>query len=176
VFLPLNSQAKHDVKLDQWRGHKLSKEAVHLLERLTGQDAVGINSDWLKLQPWLSDNLAHDWEDESRCWADEASVRLDALLEGCLSGILSRITESPVHADFTFVQLADEKLVSDPPSLDYHFPADKGVILDCYPRSRTLFFRAGARLVVALRAVRRGRHGLRRARLREAECGRNAHG
>jgi hypothetical protein len=48
--------------------------------------------DWLQLQPWLSDKLAHDWEEESLVWADEITVMFDALLERCLPDMLNCIT------------------------------------------------------------------------------------
>ncbi len=37
------------------RLQQLSDVAVSLLQRLTGWENVGINAEWLKLQPWTSD-------------------------------------------------------------------------------------------------------------------------
>ena len=42
-------------RLQQLKAHKLSDVAVSLLQRLTGSENVGINAEWLKLQPWTSD-------------------------------------------------------------------------------------------------------------------------
>jgi len=140
VFLPVNDSLQTDSNMpEQWRGHKLSKEAVTLLQRLTGHDAVDFQAGWLQLQPWLSDKLAHDWEEESLVWADEIAVTLDALLECCLSDMLNCITRLSSSSDFTFADFADDQLVSDPPSQDNVALSDASVIFDCYPRSRTLF-------------------------------------
>jgi hypothetical protein len=66
VFLPINDQAKElGNGLDQWKGHRLSKQAIDVLERLTGPNAVSIRAGWLKLRPWLIDTLAQDWEEKS---------------------------------------------------------------------------------------------------------------
>jgi hypothetical protein len=42
-------------RLQQLKAHKLSDVAIQLLQRLTGPENVGINAEWLKLQPWTSD-------------------------------------------------------------------------------------------------------------------------
>jgi hypothetical protein len=136
VFLPVNDQVKPDVnRLDDWIGHKLSQEAILLLKRLTGQDAVGIQADWLKLQPWLSDDLAQDWEEE----ADQGAVTLNKLLDRCLPDMLNCMMKLPSSSDFSFAEFSDDQLVSDPPSQDILGRSDASVIFACYPRSQTLF-------------------------------------
>jgi GTPase SAR1 family protein len=140
VFLPVNDQVKPDVnRLDDWIGHKLSQEAILLLKRLTGQDAVGIQADWLKLQPWLSDDSAREWEEESLVWAEEDAVTLDSLLKRYLSDMLNCLAKLPSSSDFCFANFANDELASDPPSQDILARSDASVILDCYQRSRTLF-------------------------------------
>jgi hypothetical protein len=140
VFLPVNDRLKTDKnRLDQWIGHKLSQEAILLLKRLTGQDAVGIQADWLKLQPWLSDDLARDWEEESPVWAEEDAVTLDSLLKRYLPDMLVCITRLPACSDFCFAKFANDELASDPPSQDVLARSDASVIRDCYQRSQTLF-------------------------------------
>jgi GTPase SAR1 family protein len=140
VFLPVNDKMKSDNNhLDQWRGHKLSHEAISLLQKLTGKNAVGIQADWLKLQPWLSDQYAQDWEEVSLEWADQDAVTLDALLKSSLPDMLKCVTKLPSSAEFSFAEFADDELASDPPSQNALVRSDAAVIINCYPRSRTLF-------------------------------------
>ena len=37
--------------------------ALQLLQRLTGLENVGIDAEWLKLQPWRSDAEGEHWEE-----------------------------------------------------------------------------------------------------------------
>ena len=70
VVLPVDDRCKETPSLlTQVKGHKLSSTAISLLQRLTGVENVGINAEWLKLQPWLSDAEGEDWEETSRPWA-----------------------------------------------------------------------------------------------------------
>jgi hypothetical protein len=48
-------------QLNQLKAHKLSDATVSLLQRLTGVENVGINAEWLKLQPWMSDAEGEDF-------------------------------------------------------------------------------------------------------------------
>jgi hypothetical protein len=85
VILPADDRCKEAAtKLQQLKAHKLSDVAVSLLQRLTGSQNVGINAEWLKLQPWLSDAEGENWEETSQPWAgpcEGKSVELKQLLE-----------------------------------------------------------------------------------------------
>ena len=51
----------------QLKAHKLSDVAIQLLQRLIDTENVGINAEWLKLQPWTSDAAG------SSAWAPRGS-------------------------------------------------------------------------------------------------------
>jgi GTPase SAR1 family protein len=134
VFLP---QPVMPSRLEHIKGHKLSAEALELLRRLT---RVGSNADWIKLQPWRSDELGEDWEEESVSWAEESPAEVDELLKnGVVADILASMATSYQSADFEFKTYEDEELMSDPPSQDPRTPSDVSAIRSCYPRSQIVF-------------------------------------
>lgn len=72
-------------------------------------------------------------------WAEQDAVTLDALLEQSLPDMIKCMSQSPRSIGFTFANFSDDELASDPPSQEPLVPSDTTVILDCYPRSQTLF-------------------------------------
>ncbi len=85
VILPADDRLKvAPTQLQQLNAHKLSDAAIELLQRLIGTENVGINAEWLKLQPWMSDAEGENWEETSQPWAgpcEVKSVELKKLLE-----------------------------------------------------------------------------------------------
>jgi hypothetical protein len=100
---------------------------------------IGSNADWIKLQPWRSDELGEDWEEESVSWAEEKPAKVDKLLEKSLSEILVCMATSQPSAGFEFFNYQAQDLVSSPPSLEYLVPSDVSAIRSCYPRSQIIF-------------------------------------
>jgi hypothetical protein len=138
VFLPVDDRIQvQPTSFGHLKGHKLSREAITLLERLTQNCAF--DADWIKLQPWCSDELGLDWAEQSVSWAEETPVEVDELLESSLSKILVCMATSHPSAQFKFFKYPYQNLVSSPPSLEYLVPSDVFAIRNCYPRSQIIF-------------------------------------
>jgi GTPase SAR1 family protein len=136
VFLRCDDRIKdRPSQMDELKGHRLSKEAILLLNRLTDQYAASIRPDWLKLQPWLSDELGADWEETSSVWADQATVSAGDLLATSFPVITACMAAPLPITDSGFVNFTLEELVASPPSQEYLTPSNVAVIRQCYPLS-----------------------------------------
>ena len=139
VFLRCDDRIKAcPTRLDELKGHRLSDEAIALLKRLTDQYAASIRPDWLKLQPWLSDEQEAEWEEASCVWAEQTAVSADELLATSFPVIMACMTAPPEVVDFTFFNPTQEQLAAHPPSQDYLAPGDVAVIRQCYPLSHAV--------------------------------------
>jgi hypothetical protein len=151
VFLRCDDRIKErPTQLHELKGHRLSGEAIALLKRLTDQYAASIRPDWLKLQPWLSDERGADWEDRSRVWAEEPAVAAGELLAASFPVIMACMSAPLDLADFTFFNPTIDELSSHPPSQEYVTPSDVAVIRECFPLSSALLSEQDTAAVVHL--------------------------
>jgi hypothetical protein len=136
VFLRCDDRIKaRPGRLDELKGHRLSDEAISLLKRLTDQYAASIRPDWLKLQPWLSDELGADWEETSSEWAEQAAVSAGDLLASSFPVITACMAAPSAMDECRFFDFTPEELIASPPSQDYLTLSDVSVIRQCYPLS-----------------------------------------
>ena len=139
VVLPVDDRCKDaPTQLKQLKGHKLSDVAVSLLERLTGTENVGINAEWLKLQPWRSDAEGENWEETSQPWAgpcEGKSVVFEQLLDGlCVDVQAAAQAAAPPYPLSAFANVKDHELQSLPPSQEFQTPCDPRVLESVYPQ------------------------------------------
>ena len=149
VILPVDDRCKDDVtQLKQLKGHKLSDIAVSLLQRLTGSQNVGINAEWLKLQPWRSDAEGENWEETSQPWAgpcEDKRVELNQLLKNLTVDVQAAVLAAcPAHDEFAFTDVEDVELQSVPPSQDYLTPSDTALLRSAFPQLLQEFTEAEA--------------------------------
>ena len=120
------------------KGHKLSSTAISLLQRLTGVENVGINAEWLKLQPWMSDGEGENWEETSGPWAgpcEGKSVELQQLLESLCVDVKTAVQcACPAFPLSALNNTDDSVLQSQPPSQDYLTPSDAAVLRSAFPQ------------------------------------------
>jgi hypothetical protein len=139
VILPVDDRSKQaPTRLQQLKAHKLSDAAISLLQRLTGPENVGINAEWLKLQPWTSDAEGENWEETSQRWAgpcEGKSVEMKQLLEGLCGDVQAAVVAAaPAHPLSAFVNVKDHELQSLPPSQDYQTPSDAALLRGAFPQ------------------------------------------
>jgi len=155
VILPVDDRSNHvPTQLVQLRAHKLSDMAVLLLQRLTGTENVGINPEWLKLQPWTSDAQGENWEETSQPWAGPCEgkrVELQQLLEDlCFDVQVAVQATGPAHPLSAFKNVKDHELQSLPPSQDYQMPADAALLRCTFPQLLHNFSEAEAVRIMLL--------------------------
>ncbi len=139
VFLRCDDRIKErPTQLHELKGHRLSGEAIALLKRLTHQYGASIRPDWLKLQPWLSNEQGADWEERSSVWAEEPAVSVGELLTVSFPVIMASMSTPSDIADFTFFNPTEDELSSHPPSQEYLTPSNVAVIRECFPLSEDL--------------------------------------
>jgi hypothetical protein len=100
---------------------------------------VGINAEWLKLQPWTSDAEGENWEETSQPWAgpcEGKSVELKQLLEGLCLDVQAavQIAAPSLHPLSAFTNVKDHELQSLPPSQDYQTPSDTALLRCTFPQ------------------------------------------
>jgi hypothetical protein len=149
VILPADDRCKEaPTHVEQLKAHRLSDAAVDILQRLTGPENVGINAEWLKLQPWMSDGEGENWEETSRPWAgpcEGKSVELKQLLEGLCVDVQAAVqADCPAHSLSAFVNVKDHELQSLPPSQDYLTPPDTALLRSSFPQLLQHFSEADA--------------------------------
>jgi hypothetical protein len=149
VILPADDRCKIAPTLvEQLKAHRLSDKAVELLQRLTGSATVGINAEWLKLQPWMSDGEGANWEETSGPWVgpcEGKSVELKQLLEDlCIDVQAAVLTNRPAHPLSAFTDVEDRLLQSLPPSQDYLTPPDTALLRRSFPQLLQHFSEADA--------------------------------
>jgi hypothetical protein len=150
VILPVDDRNSKQVpnQLVRLKAHRLSDAAVDILQRLTGPENVGINAEWLKLQPWMSDGEGENWEETSRLWAgpcEGKSVELKQLLESLCHDVQAAVqTDRPAHPVSAFVNVKDHELQSLPPSQDYLTPPDTALLRSSFPQLLQHFSEADA--------------------------------
>jgi GTPase SAR1 family protein len=150
VILPVDDRSKQaPTRLEQLKAHRLSDAAIQLLQRLIGTENVGINAEWLKLQPWTSDAEGENWEEMSQPWAGPSegkSVELKQLLEGlCLDVQAAVHTAAPSpHPLSAFANVMDHELQSLPPSQVYLSPPDTALLRSTFPQLLQSFAEAEA--------------------------------
>ncbi len=155
IILPADDRCKQvPTRLQQLKAHKLSAMAMQLLQRLTGPENVGINAEWLKLQPWTSDAENENWEETSQLWVGPCEgecVDLQQLLDGLCVDLQSVLTvECASYPVSTMVNLRDNELQSLPPSQDYHTPSDTMVLRSAFPQILINFSEAEAVRLILL--------------------------
>jgi hypothetical protein len=121
VVLPVDDRSKQaPTRLQQLKAHKLSDVAISLLQRLTGPENVGINAEWLKLQPWASDAEGENWEETLQPWVGPCEgkcVEMKQLFEGLCSNLQASIlADCPAHSLSAFANVNNHNLQSLPPS------------------------------------------------------------
>ncbi len=149
VILPADDRSKEAAtQLQQLKAHKLSDVAVSLLQRLTGSQNVGINAEWLKLQPWLSDSEGENWEETSQPWAgpcEGKSVEMAQLLQALAVDVKAAVLATCAPAPWSaFTDVEDQLLRSLPPSQDYQTPSDTKLLKDNFPQLLRNFTQAEA--------------------------------
>jgi hypothetical protein len=149
VILPADDRCKEAPTLvAQLKAHKLSDIAIQLLQRLTGSANVGINAEWLKLQPWMSDGEGKNWEETSRPWVgpcEGKSVALKQLLESLYIDVKAAVqADRPAHPLSAFTDVEDRLLQSLPPSQDYLTPPDTALLRRSFPQLLQHFSEADA--------------------------------
>ena len=149
VILPADDRCKEAAtKLQQLKAHKLSDVAVSLLQRLTGSQNVGINAEWLKLQPWLSDAEGENWEETSQPWAgpcEGKSVEMAQLLQALAVDVQAAVLADYAPAPWSaFNDVEDQLLRSLPPSQDYQTPSDTALLSSTFPQLLLNFTEAEA--------------------------------
>jgi DNA-binding protein H-NS len=125
-------------RLDELKGHRLSDDAILLLKQLISQCRESFQSDWVKLQPWLSDELGADWEEVSSVWAEQKKVSIDGLLAAIVPDLLTSIAAPSETVKLEFTGLDHQNLVAHPPSQEYFSPSNVDIICECYPKSRSV--------------------------------------
>jgi hypothetical protein len=151
VFLRCDDRIKARPRLlDELKGHKLSDEAISLLKRLTDQYAASIRPDWLRLQPWLSDELGADWEETSSVWAEQAAVSAGDLLASSFPVITACMAAPSATVDPSFFNFTLEELIASPPSQEYLAPSNVAAIRQCYPLSCAVLSEAEVTALVHL--------------------------
>jgi hypothetical protein len=138
VILPADDRCKEaPTQLKQLKAHKLSDVAVSLLQRLTGSENIGINAEWLKLQPWLSDAEGGDWEETSQPWAgpcEGKSVEMVQLLQTLVVDLQAAVVGARTPAPWSaFTNMEDNALQSSPPSQDYQAAPDTALLSSTFP-------------------------------------------
>jgi GTPase SAR1 family protein len=149
VILPVDDRCKDAVtQLKQLKGHKLSDIAVSLLKRLTGPENVGINAEWLKLQPWRSDVEGENWEETSQPWAgpcEDKRVELNQLLKSLIADVQAAVLAACIPAPSSAFSIVDDDLLqSVPPSQDYLTLSDTELLRSTFPRMLQEFTEAEA--------------------------------
>jgi hypothetical protein len=139
VVLPVDDRCKDTPSLlTQVKGHKLSSTAISLLQRLTGVENLGINPEWLKLQPWLSDAEGENWEETSRPWAgpcEDKRVEFNQLLDSVCVDVKTAVQcACPAFPLSSLNNTDDSVLQSQPPSQDYLTPSDAAVLRSAFPQ------------------------------------------
>jgi hypothetical protein len=139
VILPVDERSKQaPTRLQQLKAHKLSDVAISLLQRLTGPENVGINAEWLKLQPWTSDAEGENWEETSQPWAgpcEGKSVELQQLLEGLCGDVQAAVlAAAPAQSCSSFANVEERLLRSQPPSQEYLTPPDTALLRSAFPQ------------------------------------------
>jgi hypothetical protein len=170
--LPVDDRLKvAPTRVGQLKAHKLSDAAIELLQRLIGTENVGINAEWLKLQPWMSDAEGENWEETSQPWAgpcEGKSVELKQLLEDLCVDVQAAVqADCPAYALSAFTDVKDHDLQSLPPSQDYLKPSDTALLNSAFPQLVLNFSEAEAvrLMLLGLRdsdAVGCIEHGLKR--------------
>jgi GTPase SAR1 family protein len=149
AILPADDRCKEvATQLNQLKAHKLSDVAVSLLQRLTGSENVGINAEWLKLQPWLSDAEGENWKETSRPWAgpcEGKSVQMSQLLHALAVDLQVAVLAACAPAPWSvFTDVEDQQLRSLPPSQDYQAPSDTALLRSTFPQLLLTFTEAEA--------------------------------
>ena len=109
---------------------------------------MGINAEWLKLQPWMSDGEGENWEETSRPWAgpcEGKSVELKQLLESLCIDVKAAVqADRPAHPLSAFTDVQDRLLQSLPPSQHYLTPPDTALLRRSFPQLLQHFSEADA--------------------------------
>jgi GTPase SAR1 family protein len=139
VILPVDDRSKQaPTRLQELKAHKLSDVAISLLQRLIDTENVGINAEWLKLQPWRSDAEGENWEETSRPWAGPCEgkcVELKQLMEGLCADVQAAVVSAcPVQSSASFTDVDDRLLRSQPPSQEYLTPSDTALLRSAFPQ------------------------------------------
>jgi hypothetical protein len=156
VILPADDRNSKQVpnQLVHLKAHRLSDVAVDILQRLTGPENVGINAEWLKLQPWMSDGEGENWEETSGPWAgpcEGKSVELQQLLDSLCRDVQAAVqADRSAHSLSTFVNVKDHELQSLPPSQDYLTPPDTALLRGSFPQLLQHFSEADAAKLMLL--------------------------
>jgi hypothetical protein len=173
VVLPVDDRLKvAPTQVRQLKAHKLSDAAIQLLQRLIGTENVGINAEWLKLQPWTSDAEGENWEKTSQPWAGPCEgkiVEMKRLLDGLCVDVQAAVQVAcAAHPLSAFAEVKDDDLQSLPPSQDYGKPSDTALLKAAFPQLLLNFSEAEAArlLLLGLRdfdAVGCIEHGVKRS-------------
>jgi hypothetical protein len=160
VVLPVDDRCKDaPTQLKQLKGHKLSDVAVSLLERLTGTENVGINAEWLKLQPWRSDAEGENWEETSQPWAGPCEgkcVELKRLLQNLAVDVQAAVQAAcPAYDVSAITNVEDSELQSVPPSQDYLTLTDTALLRSTFPQLLQEFTQAEAVQLMLLGLIAR---------------------
>jgi hypothetical protein len=139
IILPVDDRSKQaPTRLQELKAHKLSDVAIQLLQRLIDTENVGINAEWLKLQPWTSDAEGENWEETSRPWAGPCEgkcVELKQLLEGLCADVQAAVVSAcHVQSLSSFTDVDDRLLRSQPPSQDYLTLSDTALLRSAFPQ------------------------------------------
>jgi hypothetical protein len=173
VILPVDDRLKvAPTQVRQLKAHKLSDAAIQLLQRLIDTENVGINAEWLKLQPWTSDAEGENWEETSQPWAgpcEGKSVEMKQLLEGLCVDVQAAVQAAcAAYPLSSFAEVKDHDLQSLPPSQDYGKPSDTALLNAAFPQLVLNFSEAEAvrLMLLGLRdsdAVGCMEHGVKRS-------------
>jgi GTPase SAR1 family protein len=173
VILPADDRSKQaPTQLSELKGHKLSGAAVELLQRLTGSENVGMKSEWLKLQPWLSDAGGESWEEVSQPWCgpcEGKSVDMTQLIQQLAVDVQASVLAVRPPAPWSaFADLQDHVLRSLPPSQDYQAPPDTALLRNAFPQLLGNFSEAEAVKLISLglrdvHAMDCAQHGLKKS-------------
>jgi hypothetical protein len=139
VILPVDDRCKEaPTQLKQLKAHKLSDVAVQLLQRLTGPENVGINAEWLKLQPWRSDAEGENWEETSQPWAGPCEgkcVELKQLMKDLCADLQAAVVSArPVPSLSLFTDVDYRLLQSQPLSQDFLSLSDTALLRSAFPQ------------------------------------------
>jgi hypothetical protein len=117
---------------------KLSDATLSLLQRLTGVENEGINAEWLKLQPWMSDAEGEDWEETSHSWAgpcEGKSIKFEQLVQGlCVNVQAAVVAAGPSYPVSLFSDVEERLLRSLPPSQECLTPSDTAMLRGAFPQ------------------------------------------
>ena len=173
VVLPVDDRLKvAATQVRQLKAHKLSDAAIQLLQRLIDTENVGINAEWLKLQPWTSDAEGENWEETSQPWAgpcEGKSVEMKQLLEGLCVDVQAAVQAAcAAYPLSSFAEVKDHDLQSLPPRQDYGKPSDTALLNAAFPQLVLNFSEAEAvrLMLLGLRdsdAVGCMEHGVKRS-------------